>query len=164
LHRLINIKDCRIFEIISLLQVGFYSAGRSERSPAKASGISVNKIFAQPKDCIYLQPNSCKMRRDIFQAIADPTRRAILGLLALQAMTPNALAEHFDSSRQAVSKHIKILAECKLVKQEQSGREIFYHFNAKKMKEVDKWMEQFRACWEDRFDQLDNVLKNQKNK
>ena len=104
------------------------------------------------------------MRRDVFQAIADPTRRAILSLIALQAMTPNALAEHFASSRQAVSKHIKILTECQLIKQEQSGREIYYHFNPKKMKEVDKWLEQFRVMWEDRFNQLDNVLKNQKNK
>ena len=104
------------------------------------------------------------MRRDVFQAIADPTRRAILSLIALQAMTPNTLAEHFDSSRQDVSKHIKILVECQLIKQEQSGREIYYHFNSKKMKEVDKWLQQFRANWETRFSQLDTVLKNQKNK
>jgi DNA-binding transcriptional ArsR family regulator len=97
-------------------------------------------------------------RRDVFQAIADPTRRAILSLIVVQAMTPNALAEHFDTSRQAVSKHIKILTECQLVKQEQSGREIYYHFNAKKMKEIDKWLEQFRKIWEDRFNQLDEVL------
>jgi DNA-binding transcriptional ArsR family regulator len=104
------------------------------------------------------------MRRDVFQAIADPTRRAILSLIALQAMTPNALAEKFDSSRQAVSKHIRILLECQLVKQEQSGREIYYHFNAKKLKEVDKWLAQFRAVWEDKFNQLDDVLKHLKNK
>ncbi len=104
------------------------------------------------------------MRRDVFQAIADPTRRAILSLIALQAMTPTALAEHFDSSRQAVSKHIKILTECQLITQEQSGREIYYYFNPKKMKEVDKWLQQFRDMWEDRFSQLDTVLKNQKNK
>ncbi len=104
------------------------------------------------------------MRRDVFQAIADPTRRAILSLLALQAMTPNAIAEHFDSTRQAVSKHIKILAECELVKQEQSGREIYYHFDPKKMKEVDKWLEPFRAQWEDRFNQLDTILKDIKTK
>jgi DNA-binding transcriptional ArsR family regulator len=104
------------------------------------------------------------MRRDVFQGIADPTRRAILTLLALQAMTPNALAEHFDSSRQAISKHIKILTECELVRQEYSGREIYYHFNAKKMKEVDKWLDQFRAQWDNRFNQLDKVLKNLKNK
>jgi len=97
-------------------------------------------------------------RRDVFQAIADPTRRAILALLALQAMTPNALAEHFNSSRQAVSKHIKILTECEVVKQQQNGREIYYHFNAKKMKEIDLWLEQFKKQWEDRFDQLDNLL------
>jgi DNA-binding transcriptional ArsR family regulator len=104
------------------------------------------------------------MRRDVFQAIADPTRRAILGLLAIHAMTPNALAEHFESTRQAVSKHIKILTECELVRQQQTGREIYYHFNPQKMKEVDVWMEQFRKQWEDRFDQLDNILKNQKQK
>jgi DNA-binding transcriptional ArsR family regulator len=104
------------------------------------------------------------MRRDVFQAIADPTRRAILGLIAMQAMTPNALAEHFDSSRQAVSKHIKILTECELVKQEQSGREIYYYVNHKKMKEIDKWLEPFRAIWETKFNQLDNVLRTLKNK
>ena len=104
------------------------------------------------------------MRRDVFQAIADPTRRAILTLIALQAMTPNALAEHFDSSRQAVSNHIKILAECQLVKQEQSGREIYYHFNPKKMKEVDEWLEPFRKMWETRFSKLDKVLYQLKNK
>ena len=98
------------------------------------------------------------MRRDVFQAIADPTRRAILSLIALQAMTPNALADHFDSSRQAVSKHIKILTECQLLEQQQQGREIYYHFNPKKMKEIDQWLEPFRTTWESRFDQLDQVL------
>ena len=102
------------------------------------------------------------MRRDVFQAIADPTRRAILSLIALGAMTPNAVAEHFDSSRQAVSKHLQILVECELVKQEQTGREIYYHFNPKKMKEVDKYLEQFRKLWETRFSQLDKVLLNLK--
>jgi DNA-binding transcriptional ArsR family regulator len=99
------------------------------------------------------------MRRDIFQAIADPTRRAILSLLALQAMTPNAIAGHFDNSRQAISKHIQILAECQLLNQQQTGREIHYHFNPQKMKEVDAWLEQFRAQWENRFSQLDIILK-----
>ncbi|MCF2505715.1 metalloregulator ArsR/SmtB family transcription factor [Dyadobacter sp. CY107] len=103
-----------------------------------------------------------EFRRDVFQAIADPTRRAILSMIALQAMTPNALAEHFDTSRQAVSKHIKILTECHLVRQELSGREIYYHFNAKQMKEVDQWLEQFKKLWEDRFNQLDDVLFNLK--
>jgi DNA-binding transcriptional ArsR family regulator len=98
------------------------------------------------------------MRRDIFQAIADPTRRAILVLIAVQAMTPNALAEHFDSTRQAVSKHLKILIECELVKQEFQGREIYYQLEVKKMKEIDNWLEQFRKIWEDRFNQLDSVL------
>lgn len=104
------------------------------------------------------------MRRDVFQAIADPTRRAILSLIALQAMTPNAIAEHFDTTRQAVSNHIKILTECELLKQEQSGREIYYHFNPKKMKEIDLWLETFRKIWEDRFDKIDNILKQNKNK
>jgi DNA-binding transcriptional ArsR family regulator len=104
------------------------------------------------------------MRRDVFQAIADPTRRAILGLIALHAMTPNALAEHFDSSRQAVSKHIQILTECKLVKQEQNGREIYYHINPKKMKEIADWLVPFQRLWEVRFNQLDDVLLTLKNK
>jgi DNA-binding transcriptional ArsR family regulator len=105
------------------------------------------------------------MRRDVFQAIADPTRRAIIVLLAAHALTPNALAEHFDSSRQAVSKHIKVLTECGLVKQDQQGREIYYHLNPEKMKPIDKWLEQFRSQLEIRFNQLDNVLSNlKKNK
>jgi DNA-binding transcriptional ArsR family regulator len=103
------------------------------------------------------------MRRDVFQAIADPTRRAIITLIALQAMTPNAIAEHFDSSRQAVSKHLRILTECELVKQEQQGREIYYQLEIKKMKEIDKWLEQFRKIWEDRFNQLDKVLSKLKS-
>jgi len=98
------------------------------------------------------------MRRDIFQAIADPTRRAIIMLIASQAMTPNALAEHFDTSRQAVSKHLRILSECELVKQEQQGREIYYQLDGTKMNELNKWLEQFKKIWENRFDQLDEVL------
>ena len=104
------------------------------------------------------------MRRDIFQAIADPTRRAIIALIALQAMTPNAIAEHFDSTRQAVSKHLRILTECELVSQKQQGREIYYQLQINKMKEIDKWLEQFRKIWENRFNQLDAVLKKLKNK
>ena len=99
-----------------------------------------------------------EIRRDIFQAIADPTRRAIIALIAIQAMTPNALAEHFNTSRQAVSKHIKILTECELVKQKLSGREIYYQLEIDKMKEVDKWLEKFRKIWETSFNQLDKVL------
>ncbi len=98
------------------------------------------------------------MRRDVFQGIADPTRRAIIALIALQAMTPNALAEHFETTRQAVSKHLKILAECELVTQEQRGREIFYTLEIEKMKEIDEWLEQYREIWETRFSQLDDVL------
>jgi len=104
------------------------------------------------------------MRRDVFQAIADPTRRTILGMIASKAMTPNDIAENFKSSRQAVSKHIKILTECQLLEQEQQGREIFYHFNPKKMKEVDKWLDPFRKNWESRFSKLDKVLAQIKNK
>jgi len=104
------------------------------------------------------------MRRDVFQAIADPTRRAILVLIASQAMTPNALAEHFDTTRQAVSKHLRILTECELVKQEYQGREIYYTLEIQKMKEIDNWLSQFRKIMESRFDRLDNLLENMKKK
>lgn len=106
-----------------------------------------------------------KTRRDVYQAIADPTRRAIITLIAIQAMTPNAIAEHFDSSRQAISKHLHILTECDLVKQTQLGREIYYHLEVHKLKEIDAWLEQFRKIWETRFNQLDEVLSTlKKNK
>ena len=98
------------------------------------------------------------MRRDVFQAIADPTRRAIIALIAIQAMTPNAIAEHFDTTRQAISKHLKVLTECELVKPDQRGREIYYQLEIDKMKEIDKWLEQFRKIWETRFQQLDALL------
>ncbi len=98
------------------------------------------------------------MRRDIFQAIADPTRRAIIALIAIHAMTPNAIADNFNSTRQAISKHLRILTECRLVKQEQQGREIYYSLEIEKMKEIDKWLEQYRKIWETRFNQLDNLL------
>ena len=105
------------------------------------------------------------MRRDIFQAIADPTRRAILVLIAVQAMTPNAIAENFNSTRQAVSKHLRILTECELVKQKKKGREIYYSLEIDKMKEIDRWLEQFRKIWETRFNQLDDLLSTiKKNK
>ena len=104
------------------------------------------------------------MRRDIFQAIADPTRRAIIALIAIQAMTPNAIAEHFDTSRQAVSKHLRILTECELVTQEQKGREIYYSLEIEKMKEIDKWLEQYRKIWETRLNQLDDLLATIKKK
>ncbi|MCO6509462.1 MAG: winged helix-turn-helix transcriptional regulator [Aridibacter famidurans] len=98
------------------------------------------------------------MKRDIFQAIADPTRRAIIALIAIQAMTPNAIAENFDTTRQAVSKHLRILTECELVSQEQKGREIYYSLKIEKMKEIDDWLEQYRRIWESRYDQLDELL------
>ncbi|UGU15936.1 metalloregulator ArsR/SmtB family transcription factor [Sinomicrobium kalidii] len=104
------------------------------------------------------------MRRDIFQAIADPTRRAIIALIALHSMTPNAIAENFKTSRQSISKHLRILTECELVNQEQRGREIYYSLKIEKMKEIDEWLEQYRKIWEARFNQLDEVLLTVKNK
>ena len=101
-------------------------------------------------------------RRDVFQAISDPTRRAILSLIAVGTMTPNAIAEHFNSSRQTISKHIQILTECELLKQEQSGREIYYHLNPQKIKEVSDWAEEFRELWEGRLRHMDKVLKSMK--
>jgi DNA-binding transcriptional ArsR family regulator len=103
-------------------------------------------------------------RRDPFQAIADPTRRAILVLIAAQAMTPTALADHFNTSRQAVSKHIRILTECQLVSHQSSGREVYYEINAPKLKEIDQWIEQFRSMWDTKFNQLEKVLNTLKNK
>ena len=103
------------------------------------------------------------MRRDIFQAIADPTRRAIITLIAVQAMTPNALAEHFDTTRQAVSKHLQILTECEVLSQQQQGREIYYQLKIDKMKEIDQWLEQFRKIWEQRYTQLDELIQTLKS-
>lgn len=98
------------------------------------------------------------MKRDVFQAIADPTRRAIIAMIAVQAMTPNAIAENFDSTRQAVSKHLRILTECELVVQEQKGREIYYSLEISKLKEIDEWIAHYRRLWETRFEQLDQLL------
>ncbi|MFH6948311.1 ArsR/SmtB family transcription factor [Flavobacterium sp. FlaQc-51] len=103
------------------------------------------------------------MRRDIFQAIADPTRRSIITLIAMHAMTPNAIAENFSTTRQSVSKHLKVLLECDLIKQEQQGREIYYSLEIEKMKEIDKWINQFREIWETKFNQLDEILLTLKN-
>lgn len=102
------------------------------------------------------------LRRDVFQAVADPTRRAIIMLVALQAMTPSAIAGNFDSSRQTISKHIQILTECDLLKQEQHGREIYYHLNPKKMKVIADFIEPFRKMWDDRFNKLEAVMKKYK--
>jgi len=104
------------------------------------------------------------LRRDVFQAIADPTRRAILTLVALQAMTPTSIAGNFDSSRQTISKHLQILTECELLKQEQSGREIYYHLNPIKMKEISDFIEPFRSMWEERFNKLESVMKKYRSK
>jgi DNA-binding transcriptional ArsR family regulator len=98
------------------------------------------------------------LRRDVFQAIADPTRRGIIALIALHAMTPKAIADHFNMTRQAISKHMKILTECDLVKSDHQGREIYYQLEIDKIKEVDKWIEQFRKIWETRFNELDKLL------
>ena len=97
-------------------------------------------------------------RRDIFQAIADPTRRAIIFLLATGALTPNAIASNFDCSRQAISKHLQILQACELVQPETKGREISYHLNAEKMKELEVWLTQFKAIMNKKFSQLDDLL------
>jgi DNA-binding transcriptional ArsR family regulator len=99
------------------------------------------------------------LRRDVFQAIADPTRRAILLLVASQSMTAGAIASNFDTARPTVSKHLQILTECELLTQEQNGREIHYHFNVQKMKEVGDFIEPFRQMWEDRFDKLEAIMK-----
>jgi len=104
------------------------------------------------------------LRRDVFQAIADPTRRAILVLVATQSMTAGAIAANFDSARPTVSKHLQILTECELLQQEQNGREIYYHFNAKKMKEVADFIEPFRQMWDERFNKLETVMKKYKSK
>lgn len=104
------------------------------------------------------------LRRDVFQAIADPTRRAILTLVATQAMTAGAIAGNFDTARPTVSKHLQILTECELLQQEQNGREIYYHLNAKKMKEIADFIEPFRNIWDDRFNKLEEVMKQYKSK
>lgn len=104
------------------------------------------------------------LRRDVFQALADPTRRAILLLVATQSLTAGAIAANFDTARPTVSKHLQILTECELLKQEQSGREIHYYINAKKMKEVADFIEPFRKMWDDRFNKLETVMKNYKKK
>lgn len=102
------------------------------------------------------------LRRDVFQAIADPTRRAILLLLTTQSLTAGAIAANFDTARPTVSKHLQILTECELLKQEQRGREIYYHFNPKKMKEIADFIEPFRKMWDDRFNKLEAIMKTQK--
>lgn len=103
-----------------------------------------------------------ELRRDVFQAIADPTRRAIITLVAFQAMTPSAIAGNFDSSRQTISKHIQILTECHILEQEQNGREIYYHLNPEKMKEIADFIEPFRQFWDDRFNTLEAVMQKYK--
>ena len=105
------------------------------------------------------------LRRDVFQAIADPTRRAILLLLAAsQTMTAGAIASNFDTARPTVSKHLQILTECELLRQEQTGREVYYHINGKKMKEIADFIEPFRTMWDDRFNKLESIMKKYKSK
>lgn len=105
-----------------------------------------------------------KLRRDVFQAIADPTRRAILLLVTSQSMTAGAIAANFETARPTVSKHLQILAECELLKPEQNGREVYYHLNAEKMKEIADFIEPFRQMWDDRFNKLEAVMQNYKTK
>ena len=104
------------------------------------------------------------LRRDVFQAIADPTRRAILTLVATQSMTAGAIAANFNTARPTVSKHLQILTECELLEQEQNGREIYYHFNPQKMKDVADFIEPFRSMWDDRFNKLETIMKKYKSK
>ena len=104
------------------------------------------------------------LRRDVFQAIADPTRRAILLLLATQSLTAGAIASNFHTARPTVSKHLQILTECELLNQDQIGREIYYHINVKKMKQVDDFIEPFRKMWEQRFNKLESIMKKYKSK
>jgi DNA-binding transcriptional ArsR family regulator len=104
------------------------------------------------------------LRRDVFQAIADPTRRTILLLVATQSLTAGAIASNFDTARPTVSKHLQILTECELLEQEQNGREIYYHINATRMKEVADFLEPFRQLWDDRFNKLESIMKNYKPK
>ena len=103
------------------------------------------------------------LRRDVFQAIADPTRRAILLLVASHAMTAGVIASNFDTARPTVSKHLQILTECELLTQEQKGREIYYHLNPKKMKEIADFIEPFRRMWDDRFNKLETIMKKYKS-
>lgn len=105
-----------------------------------------------------------KLRRDVFQAIADPTRRTIISLVALQAMTPTAIAENFNYSRQTISRHIQILTECEILEQEQKGREIYYQLNPKGMKEIADFIEPYRKMWDDRFNKLEAVMKKHQSK
>lgn len=99
------------------------------------------------------------LRRDVFQAISDPTRRMILLLLASQSLTVGSISANFDSARPTISKHLQILTECELIVQEKKGREIYYHFNPIKMKEVADFIEPFRALWEERFNKLEEIMK-----
>jgi DNA-binding transcriptional ArsR family regulator len=103
------------------------------------------------------------LRRDVFQAIADPTRRAILLMLASQSLTAGAIAANFNTARPTVSKHLQILTECQLLKQEQNGREIYYQLNPKKMKEIADFIEPFRTMWDDRFNKLETIMKKYKS-
>ncbi|MGC4235414.1 MAG: metalloregulator ArsR/SmtB family transcription factor [Niabella sp.] len=104
------------------------------------------------------------LRRDVFQAIADPTRRAILLLVASQSMTAGAIASNFDTARPTVSKHLQILTACELLRSQQNGREIYYHLNGAKMKEIADFIEPFRKMWDDRFNKLETLMKNYNNK
>lgn len=101
-----------------------------------------------------------KPRRDVFQAIADPTRRSILVLLATQALTAGAIASNFNTARPTVSKHLQILTECDLLNRQQEGREIYYHLNPVKIKEIDHFIEPFRKFWDERFNKLESVMQH----
>jgi DNA-binding transcriptional ArsR family regulator len=98
------------------------------------------------------------MRRDVFQAIADPTRREIIGLLSQRSLNLNSVADQFDVSRPAISKHIKILTECGLVVIKQQGRERFCEAKLDKLNDVSDWVEQYRKFWTEKLDSLERYL------
>lgn len=126
-----------------------------------------NRLRSQMASCYILcsrMTTHMNLRRDVFQAIADPTRRAILLLVAAQSMTAGAIAANFDTARPTVSKHLQILTECELLEQEQTGREIYYHLNPVKIKEIADFIEPFREMWEERFNKLEEIMKNYESK
>ena len=98
------------------------------------------------------------MRRDVFQAIADPTRREIINMIAHKSLNVNSVTEHFDVSRTAIYKHIKILTECGLIHMKQEGRERYCEARLEKLNEVSDWVGQYKAMWTAKFDSLDNYL------
>ncbi|HEV8135019.1 MAG TPA: metalloregulator ArsR/SmtB family transcription factor [Pyrinomonadaceae bacterium] len=137
----------------------FWSPASTTSTPEKNVKKDLrNRTVAHKLATDRFHERATNMRRDIFQAIADPTRRAIIALIALQAMTPNAIEKHFNTTRQAVSKHLRILTECELVRQEQKGREIYYSLETEQLKAVTDWLEKVQEIWEGNYKRLDALL------